>query len=236
MPTPVTYDLTLLDQHLRLDPRRAIAWPAQQTLLIADPHFGKADHFRRAGIPVPDSVAKADFDRLAELLQDHAAERLVVLGDFFHARQCPDDASLRQLADWRDKFTQLDVLIVKGNHDQHAGAPPANLRFTSVNPPYQQGPFVYRHLPIDPHRFDTSNPADPTVAHIFAGHLHPGVTVELGPRSAKRVACFFQQPHQTILPAFGRFTGTAKISPQPRDRVFAVTPSRVLAIPHPAMI
>ena len=40
-------------QQLDLLAERAIHWIEQRTLLIADPHFGKASVFRASGIPIP---------------------------------------------------------------------------------------------------------------------------------------------------------------------------------------
>ena len=222
-------EIELASEAVLLDPRRAMVWAARKTVVIADPHIGKDDTFRRAGIPVPPNIAAADFDRLSELLTDHAAERLVVLGDFFHAKQYADDQSLSLLADWRSRFTTLEVLIVRGNHDWHAGPPPSELGLISVDEPHADGPFVYRHFPED----TTAKPGD---HHALAGHLHPGVTVTLGCHNAKRVPCFHLTPRQSILPAFGRFTGTSRIQPSPGDRVFAVGRDRVIPLPATAMV
>jgi metallophosphoesterase superfamily enzyme len=38
---------------LLLLPEKAVFWPAQGMLIIADIHFGKAASFRAQGIPVP---------------------------------------------------------------------------------------------------------------------------------------------------------------------------------------
>jgi len=37
----------------QLRPDRTLYWPGAQTLVLADPHFGKAQFFRDAGVPVP---------------------------------------------------------------------------------------------------------------------------------------------------------------------------------------
>lgn len=34
-------------------PERALWWPAQRMLMVADAHFGKAATFRARGVPVP---------------------------------------------------------------------------------------------------------------------------------------------------------------------------------------
>ncbi len=47
---------------------RALYWPRRRTIIIADPHFGKAATFRQAGIPVPHGTTATDLDRLRRLL------------------------------------------------------------------------------------------------------------------------------------------------------------------------
>jgi len=238
-----TFEIQLAGEAVVLDPRRALVWPGRRTVVIADPHIGKADTFRRAGIPVPADIAQADFDRLAQLLTDYDAERLVVLGDFFHARQVAADASARLLAAWRERFATLEVVIVRGNHDWHAGEPPGALGLASVDEPHADGPFVYRHFPLDaPAAVDASVGSDPAAApaagagYTLAGHLHPGVTVSLGGQSVKRVPCFHITPRQAVLPAFGRFTGTSRVGRVAGGRVFAVGRKRVIALPDAAMV
>ena len=44
--------VTLAGEAVVLLPQRAIAWPSAQTLIIADPHWGKAAAFRAHGLPV----------------------------------------------------------------------------------------------------------------------------------------------------------------------------------------
>ncbi len=212
-----------------LDARRALVWPARKTVILADPHIGKGDTFRRAGIPVPARAAAADFDRLSCLLSDYGAQRLVVLGDFLHARPDSADDCIERLHDWRRRFASLEVLIVRGNHDAHAGPPPSALGLVSVDEPYADGPFVYRHFPV-------GTGVDSQGGYVLAGHLHPGITVALGAGGARRVPCFHQSDHQMVLPAFGGFTGTGRVRAATNDGVFAVGRDRVIALPRPAMV
>ena len=53
---------------LVLLPDRAMFWPAQQALLVADTHFGKAGVFRRAGVPIPEGIDAHDLARLSRLV------------------------------------------------------------------------------------------------------------------------------------------------------------------------
>src|SRR5690606_20889355 len=79
--------VTIAGEAVILLSERAIAWPAQRTLIIADPHWGKAAAFRAHGVPVPGGTTAADLARLDSALAGAGATRLIVLGDFWHARR-----------------------------------------------------------------------------------------------------------------------------------------------------
>ena len=66
-------------------PGRAAFLPSSATLLVADLHLGKAATFRKAGIPVPEGSAQADLARLARLVRETSARRLVIVGDLLIA-------------------------------------------------------------------------------------------------------------------------------------------------------
>jgi len=220
MPLPGAISIDLAGERVALCPQRALWWSAKQTLIIADPHIGKDDTFRRAGIPVPASLAKADFARLSSLIDTLDAQRLVVLGDFYHARPDADDHGQAALRTWRDAHQSLDVLIVRGNHDVHAGPPPEALSMRTVDEGEADGPWVYRH-----------HPGEDARGLVLAGHLHPGVTVVLGRKEGKRLPCFHVEPGCVVLPAFGRFTGTSRARVSPRGSAYAVAGSSVMHVP-----
>ncbi|MEM1445211.1 MAG: hypothetical protein AAGF84_04095 [Planctomycetota bacterium] len=63
---------------------RVLVDHASRTVIAADLHLGKGDHFRAAGVPVPEQTNADTLDRLATVCEATAAESLIVLGDFFH--------------------------------------------------------------------------------------------------------------------------------------------------------
>ena len=197
-------------------PGRALHWPAGRILFIADPHFGKATAFRRLGMAVPDGTA-ADLERLSALLQGTGAERLVVLGDFFHARSGVSPGTLAHLEAWRGLWPRLEVTLVRGNHDRQAGDPPRALDIECVDEPWGLGPLVGCHIP-----------PETGVGHVLAGHVHPGIALRDRNGARLRAACFVCGPSVTILPAFGGFTGLEIVRPRRDQRVFAVTDAEVI--------
>ena len=145
---PSDVHLELAGEPVRLLPERALFWPAACALVVADVHWGKAATFRAAGIPIPGGATREDLDRLDQAVGRTGARRLIVLGDLFHARA--GRIATRTLADlrrWRESRDTLEIQLVRGNHDRHAGDPPTDLRINCVDAPAFLPPFVLRHQP-----------------------------------------------------------------------------------------
>ncbi|HEX4681276.1 MAG TPA: ligase-associated DNA damage response endonuclease PdeM, partial [Gemmatimonadaceae bacterium] len=153
---------TVAGETLKLLADRAIYWPRRSTLLLADPHFGKAAAFRSAGVPVPRGTTTEALRRLDVLLDTVAASRIVFLGDFLHAREGRSPETFRVINAWRSRRAGLEMTLVRGNHDARAGDPPLDLDMRCVNEPLVETPFALAHKPA-PH-------AD---GYVLAGHLHP---------------------------------------------------------------
>ncbi len=90
---------------LCLLPERALLWVQARTLVIADPHFGKAAAFRAGGILVPPGTTADDVARLEGLVRAHAPRRLIVLGDFFHAAAGRAPETLAEIAHIPDIYS-----------------------------------------------------------------------------------------------------------------------------------
>ena len=206
-------------ESLVLLPERAVFWTRTRTLLLADPHFGKSAAFRAAGIPVPRGATTEGLTRLDAALARTAARRVVVLGDFLHAREGRDPESMRVLAEWRGRHADLDVTLVRGNHDRHAGDPPPEVGVSCVTAPALEAPFVFAH-----------HPRESADGYVLAGHLHPGVRLAGRGRQYARLTCFWFGATLGVLPAFGDFTGLADVEPAPGDRVFVVVEQQVTEI------
>jgi uncharacterized protein len=190
-------------------PGRAAFVPATRTLLVADVHLGKAATFRRAGIPVPEGSAQRDLARLAAVAAEHAARRVVVLGDLIHAKSGCTEAVLDEFRTARQRIA-ADMLLVLGNHDRGLGMSPAalaaRLGIDACVPALDEPPFHLVHEPA-------ANLA--TRGHdlfTIAGHLHP--TVALQSPSGDRLAdrCFLHAEATLVLPAFGSFTGGHRVA------------------------
>jgi metallophosphoesterase superfamily enzyme len=193
-------EIELAGERLHLLPERAIFWGAKQTLLIADTHWGKAATMRAAAIPVPGGTTTESLTRLSAVLDRTCASRMVLLGDCIHARQGRSDKTLGEVARWRERHSDLDVLLVRGNHDVRAGDPPADLRFRCVDAP------------------------------TLCGHLHPAIRLAGKGADRAKLACFWFNRTTGVLPAFGGLTGTAIIRPQPGDLICAIAGDEVVRL------
>lgn len=211
-------EISVRGERLVLLPDKALWWPAAGTLFVADTHFGKTAAFRTRGIPAPDDT-EIDLRRLDGLLAATGSVRIVVLGDFWHARE-GRSADVFQLLDaWRQRHGSLRIVITWGNHDRHAGDFPPAWRF-DVADAWDEGPFQGRHQPgAAPDRY------------VLSGHVHPALTLRDRHGGTLRAPCFVVGRQCAILPAFGSFTGTETWRPEPGDRMFAVGPEEVIEVP-----
>lgn len=205
-------------ESLDLLPERALWWPRKKTLFIADPHFGKASAFRFAGLAVPETSHDDDLDRLEKIVRGHAAKTLVILGDFFHAKNGRSESTLGMLKRWRDQQENLKVILVAGNHDVSAGPPPVEWNIRCVQEPWVLEPFTCRHKPAERN----------AAGFALTGHIHPAFRLKERGGVTARCVCFYFQKHTAVLPAFGNFTGTHVLQPKSGDKVFLVADGQII--------
>jgi len=159
------HDLTLL-------PESAVWHAPTRTLVVADVHLGKAAAFRAGGIPVPEGGDADDLARLLALVRKHAAARLVIAGDLFHAPAGVTPALEALVAGF---LTNLGVpfLLATGNHDAKLRGLPAGITAAPWVDLTSDGPRVVH------------DPADATATGRFqlAGHLHPVFRLRDGRRT-----------------------------------------------------
>lgn len=209
---------------LHLLPSHALWWPAGHTLFIADLHLGKAASYRAQGQPVPGGTTQDNLGELDALIGTHQPRRLVCLGDFLHAASGRTPAVLGALLAWRQRHAGLPITLVRGNHDDRAGDPPPEAAIDVVDEPWLLGPFACCHHPLAPGECHPTH-------HVLAGHLHPVCQLQGPGRDRLRLPCFVSEPGQTILPAFGAFTGGHLLAAAPGRRFYGVGGERVWEVP-----
>jgi DNA ligase-associated metallophosphoesterase len=203
---------------LLLLPEKAVYWPAQRMLIIADIHFGKAASFRAQGIPVPRGTTTENLVKLDALIDAHGARHVVFLGDFLHARAAHASSTQQAMLAWRERRRDLRLTLVRGNHDKHAGDPAAVLGIEMVDEPHAVGPFAFCH-----------HPDLETDGYALAGHIHPAWM--LATRfDALRLPCFVVGSGRMILPSFGSFTGGHVVKREAGDAIFVTSGEAVHSV------
>jgi DNA ligase-associated metallophosphoesterase len=212
-------EVSLLGQHLILLPDRTLFWAEEQLLVVADPHFGKAQVFRENGIPIPGGATGDDLERLSRQMERHKARKLLFLGDLIHGR-VENKTNLNYLVDkWRRRHKNVELFLATGNHDLRSGDPPHQFQFDHVATEIIIGSFVFKHKPT----FDG-------LFYGFAGHLHPAVTITGRGGMKETLSCFCFGSQGALLPAFGSFTGNQVIRPASEDRIYVVAGDEVVEI------
>jgi DNA ligase-associated metallophosphoesterase len=200
-------------------PERALFWERTSTLIVADAHLGKAASFRAAAIPLPGGTTTETLSRVAAAIERTGTKRLLLLGDFFHAKSGMASRTLAAISSWRDRHADLEIVLVRGNHDRGAGDPPAEWGFACCDEPCLEPPFSFRH-----------HPAEEDGIYVLAGHIHPAVTLAGLARQREKLPCFLFGDRVGLLPAFGDFTGGAPVRPRRGERVFVVAGDEVVEV------
>ncbi len=203
---------------LTLHPAKAIWWEATNTLLIADTHFGKVSHFRKAGIAIPNDAMLQDFAKLQYLLDEFEVERVLFLGDLFHSEHNKEWDLLGQVL---KKYPAVSFELIVGNHDILT---PENYQQNGLKVHWEQleePPFLFTHEPIEQWEGPLYN---------LCGHIHPGVKLRGAARQGIRLPCFYFSAHQGILPAFCELAGCYILKPKRQDDVFIVVEEEVVKV------
>lgn len=211
--------VTLVGTSVKFLSERALYIPGIRTLVLADLHFGKVNHFRRAGLPVPTSATSRNAELLIELLQKLEPARTIFLGDLFHSAYNDDWEAVGQIV---RHFPGCSFDLIRGNHDVLS-----DLQYK------RQGIRMLEQERID-NLLLTHEPLSPDEVPDgllnLAGHIHPAASLVGKGRQSLRLPCFWLSDRQLILPAFGSFTGLASIYPQARDTVFVIADNRIMEL------
>lgn len=175
---------------------RALFWPREAALLVADLHLEKASFFAGHGQMLPPYDSRETLDRLAMAVRETGARRVYALGDNFHDAK----GGLRlepHAAGMLAALTRaLDWVWITGNHD----APIDQMRAEAIVggaliDEIAAGGLILRHKA----RAGEKRPE-------LSGHFHPRLTLSARGRRIAR-PCAVRSEQRLILPAFGALTG-----------------------------
>lgn len=211
----LTAEVHVAGEHLVLHAHRALYWPRMRWVVVSDLHLGKAAHFRKAGVPLPEGQDVATLARLDGVIREFAPERVLILGDLFHSSHNKAWALFHSWAMHQTCALQL----VFGNHDILADRRYMEAGVGITAGSLEVGPFLFAHEP-EPQRGQ----------YVIGGHVHPGISLRGRARQHMRLPCFTFGPDLGVLPAFGLSTGLFTILPGPTQYVFACTPGSVIDV------
>lgn len=178
------------NEEMRLVGGRAVFWPRENALLVADLHLEKASFFAKHGQMLPPYDSRETLGRIAEALRETGARRVFCLGDNFH-----DSAGTQRLephaAGMLAALTRAtDWVWITGNHDADAVMTDGTLAEE-----LEVSGLILRHRA-------TKGETRPELS----GHYHPKLTVAARGRRIAR-PCAVASESRLILPAFGALTG-----------------------------
>ncbi|WP_156842947.1 ligase-associated DNA damage response endonuclease PdeM [Novosphingobium aquimarinum] len=170
---------------------RAVHWPDERALLVADLHLEKASWFARGGQMLPPYDSRETLERLADAIRKTGARRVFALGDNFHDSRGNERLDPHAAGMLAALTRAVDWIWITGNHDEalvaHSGGVPL--------PDAELGGIILRHKAHP----DERRPE-------FSGHFHPKIRLKSRGRSIAR-ACAVRSERRMILPAFGALTG-----------------------------
>ncbi|MBS9525211.1 ligase-associated DNA damage response endonuclease PdeM [Litoribacter alkaliphilus] len=214
--TQTPYITTSIGSPLYLLKEKAAYCQATNSLFIADTHFGKAGHFRKAGIAVPESVHLEDYKIIEELIHTYQPANFYFLGDLFHSDL---NAQWVRLEEFLEGFTEVNFILIKGNHDILPKKIYQSSTIKVIDQPLELDHLILSHEPMEDLKEGKIN---------LCGHIHPGFSAGGSGARKIKVPCFHQRPGQLILPAFGKFTGLYNVTAEIADRLFLVTGTKVI--------
>jgi len=204
-------EICLEGEQVFLLAERALWWPAQKALIVADLHWGKTGHFRKNGIPMPVDTQPKDEMRLANLIKNYGAEQLIIAGDLFHSKQ---NNEVEAFSYWRNSHQSLNIELIVGNHDILPVEKYIGWKMNAHKEGYHFAPFFISH-----------DVPDKVRQFVIHGHVHPAIRIG---HPSMKLCCFAQDRNRLILPAFGSFTGTHLLDPKQYDHLYVIGEKNVL--------
>lgn len=207
-------EISLQGEQLQLLPEKALWWPGQKTIIISDLHWGKSGHFRANGIAIPENAQRKDENRLAKIIQQTNAERLIIAGDLFHSKH---NNEIAEFTYWRQAHRQLHIDFIMGNHDILKAPAYTGWDMQVHTSSYFVNPFLITHDMVEG-----------TGQFIIHGHVHPAIRITGKGNQSIKLCCYCEDENRLILPAFGSFTGSHLMNKAEHKHIYIITDSIVM--------
>ncbi len=201
-----------------LSGHKVLWWPSESLLVISDFHLGKSDHFRKNGIPMPGNMIDSELDRINTLVDLYEPNEVLFLGDLFHSVY---NLAWERAVEFFAGDPRTTYSLVEGNHDIMDEDQYRRAGILHRGLVYEKGGFLFAHDRID---------NLPDELYGVFGHIHPGVRLQGRGRQRMTLPCFCFRGDHLLMPAFGAFTGLARITPREEDEVYVVVDGSVLGL------
>jgi DNA ligase-associated metallophosphoesterase len=214
--------LSFAGEEFWLTTGRALYWPRERALLVADLHLEKASFYAGQGQLLPPYDSRETLERVALAIGETGARRVYTLGDNFHDSAGPDRLEPHAAGMLAALTRAVDWVWITGNHDaameaRAGGTLAEELEIAGI---------VLRHRA----RAGETRPE-------LSGHYHPRLHLTVHHKRIRRPCAVVSAPvgnhgGRMILPAFGALTGgmdaadpTILAALQPADAIDAVLPA-----------
>lgn len=156
---------------------------------------------------------------MVDLISFFHPKRLIAVGDLFHSA---DNLELQLFSKIRAGFPKMNLILVKGNHDvlEKSWYEKNNIELANGN--YCLSEFNFVHDPLDIPKDNQS--------FYFSGHLHPAISISGIGKQSLSFPCYYFTENSAILPAFSKFSGTAKVKKKKNNRIIAIVEHSLIEI------
>ena len=187
--------LSFAGEEFALVQGRALYWPREQALLVADLHLEKASWYATRGQFLPPYDSRETLERLALAIRETGARRVYTLGDNFHDSAGTERLEPHAAGMLAALVRATDWVWITGNHDASMEAKSGGTLAEEL----EIAGLVLRHRA----QKGETRPE-------MSGHYHPRVQLTVRERRIRKPCAVVSRGEggdRMILPAYGALTG-----------------------------
>jgi DNA ligase-associated metallophosphoesterase len=214
--------LSFAGEEFALVQERALYWPRERALLVADLHLEKASFYAQHGQMLPPYDSRETLERIALAIRETGARRVFTLGDNFHDSAGPTRLEPHAAGMLNALVKATDWVWITGNHDPAMDAAAGGTLAEELD----IAGLILRHRA-------KAGETQPEIS----GHYHPRLQITVRDRAIRRPCAVVSSAEghrgRMILPAFGALTGGMNAADpaivkalQPAAAIDAVLPSK----------
>jgi len=167
------------------------------TAVLGDLHLGYESALEEEGMYIPRINTESIRDAMNNVLSEYEPKRMVLLGDIKHDFKRSKRDAKAEVRKIMDLLTEaLDVVVVKGNHDNFLQNILSEIGLLAVD-----------HTDIGGFRMEHGH-FDSKIRPVIIGHEHPSVRIPGAVSGGMKIQCFVHQRKDgvIVLPPFSPFS------------------------------